>query len=92
MSITFDNEIRETVLEEKFTTSSSTYWMNLKKANNGALYIVVSQSKKTNGRYEQSKMRIFLNEMLEFDRILNKLVTRAVSEDKKPALCENVAV
>jgi len=86
----FTNEIRETIREEKVTTVSSTYWLDLKRANNGSLYLVVSQSKKVNDSYEQIKIRIFMDEMLEFNRVLSKLVTCAVHEDKKNALNETV--
>jgi len=88
----FTNEIRETIREEKVTTGSSTYWMELKKANNGALYLIISQSKKVNDNYEKIKIRIFMNEMLEFNRVLNKLVTCAVHEDKKNALNETLPI
>lgn len=90
MSNEFDNEIRETLRKEKVTTGSSTYWMDLKKANNGTLYLVISQSKKVNDNYEQIKIRIFMNEMLEFSRVLNKLVTCAVHEDEKNASSEKI--
>ena len=78
-----ENEFREELVTQKVTTGSHTYWMTVKRANNDSLYLVLTQSRKVNGGFEKTTMRIFINEMLEFRRVLRKMIDYAVNEDKK---------
>ena len=83
MDNTQENEYREELITQRVSTGSHTYWMTVKRANSDSLYLVISQSRKVNGGYEKTTMRIFIDEMLEFRRVLKKVIDFAIEEDDR---------
>ena len=73
--------IRPTLYKEQVSTGSHTYFIELKQATNGSKYLVIDQGRKRSGKYENTKMRIFEDEMLEFQRILGKMIHIAHNYD-----------
>lgn len=77
----YTDEIRKTLHKERYFTSSHHYFFELKEAKNGSKYVVIDQRKKIGDKFVGAKMRIFADEMLEFHRILNKLIQMATYHD-----------
>ena len=71
------NQARPTIFKERYFTTTHNYFFDVKIANNGSKYIVIDQkSKKRNkdGKWESVKLRIFEDELLEFQRVFGKMV------------------
>lgn len=71
------NQIRPTIFKERYFTTTHNYFFEVKIANNGSKYIVLNQkNKKPNreGNWESVKLRIFEDELLEFQRVFGKMV------------------
>jgi hypothetical protein len=69
-----NSQIRKTLYEERLATGTHNYFMEVKLANNGSKYLVIDQRRKVGTKYESAKMRIFEDELLEFQRILGKMI------------------
>lgn len=69
-----DSIVRPTLYKEQVSTGTHNYFIELKQATSGSKYLVIDQGRKRSGRYENTKMRIFEDEMLEFQRILSKMI------------------
>ena len=65
-------EERKVLQKDMVKTGSHTYFFELKEANNGSKYIIIDQSKKVGDSFEHQKIRIFPDEILEFNRIFQK--------------------
>jgi len=91
--ILYSDEIRKLLCKERYSTTSHHYFFELKEAKNGSKYIVIDQRKKVGNEFVGTKMRIFADEMLEFQRIFNKFVHQAVydSGDSLPPLLSPAA-
>ncbi len=76
----YSNEIRPLLCKERYSTTSHHYFFELKEAKNGSKYIVIDQRKKIGNEFVGTKLRLFADEMLEFQRILNKLILMAVHD------------
>jgi len=76
----YSSEIRPLLCKERYSTTSHHYFFELKEAKNGSKYIVIEQRRKIGNEFVGTKMRLFDNEMLEFQRILNKLIHLAVHD------------
>jgi hypothetical protein len=76
----FTSEERKTLLKERYFTSTHHYFFEVKEANNGTKYIVIDQRKKVGNKFVGAKMRIFEDELLEFERVFHKLVHFALNE------------
>lgn len=71
------NQVRPTIFKERYSTTTHNYFFEVKIANNGSKYIVLDQKGKKrdrNGNWEGVKLRIFEDELLEFQRIFGKMV------------------
>jgi hypothetical protein len=75
-------EQREIIYKERYSTSTHHYFFEVKVAQNGTKYIVVDQRKKVGDDYVSAKMRIFEDELLEFQRVLQKLARFALNEEQ----------
>ena len=78
----YSSEERKIFLKERYFTGSHNYFFELKEAKNGSKYIVVDQRKKVGDQFVSAKMRIFEDEMLEFERILHKFINLALNNNK----------
>jgi hypothetical protein len=65
---------RKVLHKERISTGSHTYFLELKEATNGSKYIIIDQSKKVGNTFEHTKIRIFEDEILEFQRQFKKMV------------------
>ncbi len=71
------NQVRPTIFKERYFTTTHNYFFEVKIANNGSKYIVIDQKGKKrdrNGNWESVKLRIFEDELLEFQRVFGKMV------------------
>lgn len=76
---------RKTLRKERVATGTHNYFIEVKEASNGSRYLVIDQRRKVGGTYESVKMRIFEDELLEFQRILQKMIRAALSEEATEA-------
>ncbi len=67
--------------ERMFTTTHHYFW-EVKEASNGSKYLVIDQRRKVGDTYESAKMRIFEDELLEFQRVLQKMIRIALSDEE----------
>lgn len=66
--IPFSNDVRETLNKRRFSIGGDHYFFELKKALNQSKYIVISQRRKVDGKFVGKSLRLFEDEMLEFQR------------------------
>ena len=76
----YSHEKRRTLHKERYFTSTHNYFFDVKEAKNGSRYIVIDQRKKIGGKFIGTKMRIFEDEMLEFERVLHKVIQAALND------------
>lgn len=76
---------RTTLRKERFSSGTHTYFFELKETLHGSKYVVIDQRKKVGDGFESAKVRIFEDELLEFQRVLNKLIRLGLAEDNTPA-------
>jgi thioredoxin-related protein len=74
-----DNEI----YSDKITRSSRTYFFDIKKSENGDLYLKISESKKTASGFEHHRLMIFDEDLKDFVETLKKSLTK-FKELKEP--------
>ncbi len=72
------SSIRKTLFKDRYFSGTHNYFFELKVANNGSKYIVIDQRRKVGDRFEGVKMRIFEDEMLEFQRVLGKMINASI--------------
>jgi hypothetical protein len=70
----YTREERELLHKARYFSGSHNYFFELKVAKNGSKYIVIDQRKKVGDKFVGSKIRIFEDEMLEFERMLHQLI------------------
>ena len=71
-------EERKLIHKERYFTTSHNYFFEVKEAKNGSKYIIVDQRKKVGDKYVSAKIRIFEDELLEFERIFHNLIQIAL--------------
>lgn len=76
----YTNEERELLHKARYFSNSHNYFFELKRAKNGSKYIVIDQRRKIGDQFVGSKIRIFENELLEFERVLNQLIRVAFDQ------------
>lgn len=74
-----NSQIRQTLYKERISTGTHNYFLEVKVAHNGSKYLVIDQRRKVGSQYEGTKMRIFEDELLEFQRILGKMAHIALN-------------
>jgi hypothetical protein len=72
-------EKRKLLLKERYFTTSHNYFFEVKEAKNGSKYLVIDQRKKVGDEFVSAKLRIFEDEMLEFERVLHRLIHFALN-------------
>jgi hypothetical protein len=77
----FSSIERKVLHKERMFTSTHHYFWEVKEASNGSKYLVIDQRRKVGDIYESAKMRIFEDELLEFQRILQKMIRIALSDE-----------
>ena len=73
---------RKVLLKERVSTGTHNYFLEVKEASNGSRYLVIDQRRKVGDAFESTKMRIFEDELLEFQRVLQKMIRATLSEDE----------
>lgn len=73
---------RKVLHKERMFTTTHHYFWEVKEASNGSKYLVIDQRRKVGDTYESAKMRIFEDELLEFQRILHKVIRIALSDEE----------
>lgn len=65
-----------TLYSEKVKGNNKMYYLDLRKAGNGSDYLVITQSKKVEGKeeYERSRMILFENEVEQFGAALSRIL------------------
>lgn len=74
-----DNEI----YSNKITKGSRTYFFDIKKSENGDLYLKISESKKTGCGFEHHRLMVFDEDLKDFVEALKKSLTK-FKELKEP--------
>lgn len=74
-----DNEI----YSDKITKGSRTYFFDIKKSENGDLYLKISESKKTGSGFEHHRLMVFDEDLKDFVEALKKSLTK-FKELKEP--------
>lgn len=69
---------RKVLKKERFSSSSHTYFFEVKETTSGSNYVVIDQRRKVGEEFESSKLRIFEDELLEFNRVLQKMIHAAL--------------
>lgn len=72
-------DIRQTLYKDRISTGTHNYFLEVKVAQNGSKYLVIDQRKKVGTEYVSAKIRIFEDELLEFQRILGKFIHIALN-------------
>lgn len=74
-----DNEI----YSDKITKGTRTYFFDIKKSENGDLYLKISESKKTSDGFEHHQLMVFEEDLKDFVETLKKSLTK-FKELKEP--------
>lgn len=71
-----ESKFRKELHKLRMSSGTHNYFIDIKEAANGSKYLVVDQKKrvKVNGKFEGVKMRIFEDELIEFQRIIQKAI------------------
>ena len=82
--IPFSQEVRPTLGRERLSVGSHHYFFQLKSAHNDSKYIVIDHRRQIEGKFVGQKLRVFEDEMLEFQRQLHKTCALALSNPEIP--------
>lgn len=61
---------------DKITKGNRTYFFDVKKSENGSLYLSVSESKRTDDGFEKYKILIFEEDIKDFQKVFNRAVKK----------------
>ncbi|WP_330203036.1 hypothetical protein [Cyanobacterium sp. Dongsha4] len=78
----YSQEQRKLLKKERYFTGSHHYFFEVKEAKNGSKYIIIDQRKKIGDEFIGSKIRVFEDEMSEFLRIFDDLVSFSLNEKR----------
>ena len=81
-----DNEI----YSDKITKGTRTYFFDIKKSENGDLYLKISESKKTSDGFEHQRLMVFEEDLKDFVETLKKSLTK-FKELKEPKQTDSKA-
>lgn len=76
-----DEKERKVLFKDRVSTGTHNYFFDVKEATNGSKYLVIGQKRKNGTEFESVKMRIFEDELLEFQRILQKLIRLTLKDE-----------
>jgi hypothetical protein len=88
----FATNERKTLHKERASTGTHNYFFEVKEANNGSKYIVIDQARRVQTGFESVKMRIFEDEVLEFQRILQKMIRAVLNDEASTSKAETNAI
>ena len=74
---------KEELYSDKITKGSWTYFFDIKKSENGDLYLKISETKKTASSFEHHRLMIFDEDLKDFVETLKKSLTK-FKEIKEP--------
>jgi|SRR5690606_16229960 len=74
---------REEIYTDKLTKGNRTYFFDIKKSENGDLYLKISESKKTGSNFEHHRLMIFDEDLKDFVEALKKSLEK-FKELKEP--------
>lgn len=74
---------REEIYTDKLTKDNRTYFFDIKKRENGDLYLKISESKKTGSHFEHHRLMVFDEDLKDFVEALKKSLIR-FKELKEP--------
>lgn len=87
----FTQEVRATLFKERMFSGTHHCFFEVKVANNGSKHIVLEQRRKVGEEFVGTKMRIFEDELLEFQRVLDRMIRLTMSaevQERKPPVLE----
>src|SRR5690606_8022642 len=61
---------------DKVTKGNRTYFFDVKRSENGSLYLSVSESKRTDDGFEKHKILIFEEDIKDFKKLFNRAVKK----------------
>jgi len=61
---------------DKITKGNRTYFFDVKRSENGSLYLSVSESKRTDDGFEKYKILIFEEDIKDFKKVFNRAVKK----------------
>lgn len=61
---------------DKVTKGNRTYFFDVKRSENGSLYLSVSESKRTDDGFEKYKILIFEEDINDFKKVFNRAVRK----------------
>ncbi|WP_324760268.1 DUF3276 family protein [Sphingobacterium thalpophilum] len=61
---------------DKITKGNRTYFFDVKKSENGSLYLSISESKRTDDGFEKHKILIFEEDIKDFKKVFNRAVKK----------------
>lgn len=64
------------LFNDKITKGNRTYFFDVKKSENGGLYLSVSESKRTDDGFEKYKILIFEEDIKDFKKLFNRAVKK----------------
>jgi hypothetical protein len=65
---------KDELFTEKVLAGKRTYFFDIKESENGAKYLVISESKKVGEMHEHNRVMIFEEDILAFHKALKKAV------------------
>lgn len=74
----------ELIHSEKLTNGGRNYFFDLKRSNQGDLFLSISESKKTDSGFEHHRIMIFEEYFESFSNVLSKILSTIIKE-KDPA-------
>jgi hypothetical protein len=83
---------RKVLHKERVFTGTHNYFFEVKEASNSSKYLVIDQRRKVGDNYESAKMRIFEDELLEFQRILQKMIRLTRGASRRIKVINDIAV
>ncbi|QIH32314.1 DUF3276 family protein [Sphingobacterium sp. DR205] len=80
---------------DKITKGNRTYFFDVKKSENGSLYLSVSESKRADDGFEKYKILIFEEDIRDFKKVFNRAVKKLekltdLESDKKSYTLDDI--
>ncbi len=68
------NETKKELFSHKITAGSRTYFFDVKEANDGTKYVVISESRQTGSGYDHSRVMVFQEHLVAFSEGFQKVL------------------
>jgi len=76
------NETMKEIFSEKVTAGSRTYFFDVKESDQGARYLVISESRQTGSTFEHHRVVVFEEHLEKFSEIFDQAVWVMARSDK----------